>query len=125
MDGITNSMDMSLSKCGKHRETWCATVHGIAKSQTQLTRLSGSSSSKITADGNCSNKIERCLILGRKAMINLDSTLKSRNITLPIKVHLVKAMVFPVVTYGYERWSIKRLSTEELMLSNCGAGKDS
>ena len=58
--------------------------------------------SKITADGDCSHEIKRCLLLGRKAMTNLDSILKSRDITLPTKVHLVKAMVFPVVTYGYE-----------------------
>ena len=58
--------------------------------------------SKITADGDCSHEIKRCLILGRKVMINLDSILKSRDITLPTKVHLIKAMVFPVVMYGYE-----------------------
>ena len=58
--------------------------------------------SKITADGDCSHKIKRCLLLGRKVMINLDSILKSRDITLPTKFHLVKAMVFPVVMYGYE-----------------------
>ena len=63
--------------------------------------------SKITADGDCSLEIKRCLLLGRKAMTNLDSILKSRDITLPTKVHLVKAMVFPVVMYGYESWSIK------------------
>ena len=65
-------------------------------------------SSKITADGNCSHEIKRCLLLGRKAMTNLDSILKSKDITLPTKVHLVKAMVFPVVMYGYESWSIKK-----------------
>ena len=64
--------------------------------------------SKITADGNCSHKIKRCLLLGRKVMTNLDSTLKSRDITLPAKVHLVKAMVFPVVMYGCESWTIKK-----------------
>ena len=64
--------------------------------------------SKITVDGNCSQEIKRCLLLGRKVMINLDSILKSRDITLPTKVHLVKAMVFPVVTYGYESWTIKK-----------------
>ena len=67
--------------------------------------------SKITADGDCSHEIKRCLLLGRKAMTNLDSMLKSRGITLPTKVHLVKAMVFPVVMYGCESWSIK-LSSE-------------
>ena len=64
--------------------------------------------SKITADGDCSHEIKRCLVLGRKVMTNLDSTLKSRNITLPPKVRLVKAMVFPVVMYGCESWSIKK-----------------
>ena len=64
--------------------------------------------SKITADDDCSHEIERCLLLGRKAMTHLDSILKSRDITLPAKVHLVKAMVFPVVTYGCESWTIKK-----------------
>ena len=63
---------------------------------------------KITADGDCSHEIKRCLILGRKAMTNLDSLLKNREITLPTKVHLVKAKIFPVVMYGYEGWNIKR-----------------
>ena len=63
---------------------------------------------KITADGDCSHKIKRCLLLGRKAMTNLDSILKSRNITLPTKVHLVKAMVFPVVMYGCKSWTVKK-----------------
>ena len=64
--------------------------------------------SKITADGDCSHEIKRCLLLGRKAMTNKDSLLKSRDITLPTKVHLVKAMVFPVVRYGCESWTIKK-----------------
>ena len=64
--------------------------------------------SKITVDGNCSHEIKRCLLLGRKVMTNLDSILKSRDITLPTKVHLVKAMVFPVVMYGCESWTIKK-----------------
>ena len=64
--------------------------------------------SKITADGDCSHGIKRCLLLGRKVMTNLDSILKSRDITLPTKVHLVKAMVFPVVMYGCEGWTIKK-----------------
>ena len=63
--------------------------------------------SKITADGDCSHEIKRCLLLGRKAMLNLDSLLKSRDITLPTKVRLVKAMVFPVVMYRYESWTVK------------------
>ena len=80
--------------------------------------------SKITADGDCSHEIKRRLLLGRKAMTNLDSMLKSREITLPTKVHLIKAIVFPVLMYGCESWTIK-LSTEELMLSSCGVGEDS
>ena len=81
--------------------------------------------SKITAEGDCSHEIKRCLLRGRKAMINRDSILKSRDTTLPTKVHLVKAMVFPVVMYGCESWTIKRVSAEELMLLNCGVGEDS
>ena len=65
-------------------------------------------SSKITADGDCSHEVQRCLLLGRKVMTNLDSILKSRNIALPTKVHLVKAMVFPVVMYGCESWTVKK-----------------
>ena len=64
--------------------------------------------SKITADGDCSHDIKRCLLLGRNAMTNLDSLLKSRDITLPTKIHVVKAMVFPVVMYGCESWTIKK-----------------
>ena len=64
--------------------------------------------SKITADGNCGHEIKRCLLLGRKVMTNIDSILKSRDITLPTKVHLVKAMVFPVVMYGCESWTVKK-----------------
>ena len=64
--------------------------------------------SKITADGDCSPEFKRCLLIGRKAMTNLNSLLKSRDITLPTKVHLVKAMVFPVVMYGCESWTIKK-----------------
>ena len=75
--------------------------------------------SKITTDGDCSHEIKRHLLLGRKAMTNRGSTLKSRDITLLAKVHIVKTMVFPVVMYGCESWTIKRLSTEELMLLNC------
>ena len=80
--------------------------------------------SKITADGDCSHEIKRHLLLGRKVMTNLDSTLKSRDITLSTKVHLVKVMVFPVVMYVCESWTIK-LSAKELMLLNCGVGEDS
>ena len=76
--------------------------------------------SKITADGNCSHEIKRLLLPKRKVMTNLDSIFKSRDITLPTKVHLVKCMVFPVVMYGCESWTIyRKLSTKELMLLNC------
>ena len=81
--------------------------------------------SKITADGDCSHEIKRHLLLGRKSMANLDSILKSKDITLPTNVHLVKAMVFPVVMYGCESWTVRKLSAEELMLLNCGVGEDS
>ena len=70
--------------------------------------------SKITADGNCSHEIKRRLLLGRKVMTNLDSILKSRDITLPTKVHLVKAMVFPVVMYGCESWTIKKAECQRI-----------
>ena len=81
--------------------------------------------SKIPADGDCSHEIKRRLLLGRKVMTNLDSIFKSRDITLPTKVCLVKAMVFPVVMYGCESWTIRKLSAEELVLLNCGVGEDS
>ena len=81
--------------------------------------------SKITADGDCSHEIRRHFFLGRKAMTNLGSILKSRDITLSTKVLLVKAMVFPVFMYGCEHWTIKKANTEELMLLNCGVGEDS
>ena len=81
--------------------------------------------SKITAHGDCSHEIKKRLLLGRKVMTNLDSILKRRDITLPAKVRLVKAMVFPVVMYGYESWINRKLNAEELMLLNCGVGEDS
>ena len=85
--------------------------------QCQTLFLGGS---KITADGDCSHEIKRRLLLGRKFMTNLDSIFKSRDITLPTKVRLVKAMVFPVVMYECESWT-----AEELMLLSCGVGEDS
>ena len=81
--------------------------------------------SKITADGDCSHEVKKHLLLGRKVMTNLDSILKSRDITFSTKARLVKAMVFPVVMYGCENWTVKKLSAEELMLLNCGVGEDS
>ena len=81
--------------------------------------------SKITANGDCNHEIKRCLLLGRKVMTNLDSILKSRDTTLRTKVHLVKAMVFPVVRYGCESWTVKKAEHQKLMLLNCGVGEDS
>ena len=81
--------------------------------------------SKITVDFGCSHEIKRYFLLERKVMTNLDSILKSRDITLPTQVRLVKAIVFPVVMYGCESWTIKKLTTEELVLLNSGVGKDS
>ena len=81
--------------------------------------------SKITPDGECSHEIKRCLLLGRKATTNLTSTLESRDSTLLRKVHLVKAMVFPVVIYGCENWTIKKAECQRLILLNCGVGEDS
>ena len=81
--------------------------------------------SKITADGDCSHEIKRRLLLGRKVMTNLDNILKNRDITLPIKLHLVKAMVFPVIMSGCESWTIKKVECPRLMFLNCGVGEDS
>ena len=81
--------------------------------------------SKITADGDCSHEIKRRLLLGRKVMTNLDSILRSRDITLPTKVCLVKALVFPVVMYGCESWTIKKAERQRIDVFNCGVGEDS
>ena len=81
--------------------------------------------SKITADGDCSHEIKRHLLLGRKAMTNLDSILKSKDITLSTKVRLVKAMVFPVVMYGCESWTIKKAESQRIDALKCGAGENS
>ena len=81
--------------------------------------------SKITAEGDCSHEIKRHLILGRKVMTNRDSLLKSRDITLSTTVHLVKAMVFPVVMYGCESWTIKKAKRQRIDAFNCGVGEDS
>ena len=97
MDGIINSMDLSLSKL---REIDGETVETVSDFIFW--------GFKITADGDCSHEIKRGLLLGRKVMINLDSIFKSRDITLPTKLHLVKAMVFPVVVYGCESWTVNK-----------------
>ena len=81
--------------------------------------------SRITTDSDCSHEMKRCLFLGRKAMTNLDSVLKSRDSTSPTKISIVKAMYFSVVMYGCESWTIKKTETEELMLLNCGVREDS
>ena len=81
--------------------------------------------SKITADSDCSHEIKRHLLLGRKVMTNLESISKSRDVTLSTKVHLVKAMVFPVVTYGCESWNIKKAEQRKVNALNCGVGEDS
>ena len=81
--------------------------------------------SKITADGDCSHEFKRRLLLGRKVMTNLDSIFKSRDITLPTKVRLVKAMVFPVVMYGCESWTVKKAEHQRIDAFDCGVGEDS
>ena len=82
-------------------------------------------SSNITADGDCSHEIKRRLLLGRKAMTNLESILKSRDITLPTNVHLVKTLFFPVVMYGCESWTLKKAEHRRIDTLNCGVGEDS
>ena len=82
--------------------------------------------SKITADGDCNNEIKRRLLLGREVMTNLDNILKSRDITLPTKVHLVKTMIFPVVMYDCESWTVKKAESRRIdAFLNCGVGEDS
>ena len=81
--------------------------------------------SKITVDGDCSHEIKRRLLLGRKVMTNLDSILKSRDITLPTKFRLVKAMVFPVIMYECESWTVKKAERQKIDALNCGIGEDS
>ena len=80
---------------------------------------------RITADGDCSHKIRKRLLLGRKAMTNLDSVLKSRDITLSTEVRIVKAVVFPVAPYGCENWTVKKAECQRIDDSYCGAGEDS
>ena len=81
--------------------------------------------SKINVDGDCSHEIKRHLLLGRMAVTSLDSVSKRRDITLPTKIHIVKAMFFSIVMYGCQSWTIRRMSAKVLMLSKCGSGEDS
>ena len=116
--GLTNTCEKKRSKSQR------------SKGRIAFTRVKSTvedfifGTSKITADGDCSHEIRRCLFLGRKVMTSLDSILKSRDVTLPTMVRLVKAMVFPVVTYECESWTIKK-TEHGIVLSNCGAGKES
>ena len=97
-------------------------IHGETMETIRDFNLGGS---KITADGDCSHEIKRRLLLGRNVMTNLDSILKTRDITLPTKVHLVKAMVFPVVMYGCEIWTLKKAEGQRIDALNCGVGENS
>ena len=97
-------------------------IHGETMETIRDFNLGGS---KITADGDCSHEIKRRLLLGRNVMTNLDRILKTRDITLPTNVHLVKAMVFPVVMYRCESWTIKKTEHQRIDALNCGVGKDS
>ena len=116
-------------------KNWLKTEHSKTKITTSgpitLWQIEGDKDfiflgSKITVDGDHSHEIKKRLLLGRKAMTNLVNVLKSRGITLPTKVHIIKAVVFPVVIYGCESWTIKKPERlEELMPSNCGVGEDS
>ena len=110
-EGNGNPLQCSCLEDPRDRGAWWAAVYGVAQSRTRLKRLS---SSKITADGDCSHEIKRCLLLGMKFMTNPDSILKSRDITLSTKVCLVKAMVFPVVMYGCESWTIKKAECQRI-----------
>ena len=97
----------------------------MGKQWKQYQTLFGGGGSKITADGDCSHESKGRLLLGRKVMTNLDSIFKSRDITLPTKVHLVKATVFPVVMYGCESWTVKKAEHQRMDALNCGVGEDS
>ena len=116
-----NPLQCSCLENARDGRAWWAAISGVTQSRTRLKRFG----SNITADGDCSHEIKGRLLLGRKAVTNVNSILKTRDLTLPTKIRIVKAMVFPVVMYGCENWTIKELSAEELMPSNCGIGEDS
>ena len=113
-EGNDNPLQYSCLENSTDRRAWQATVHGLQSWTLSDSTFSHSFlwgyflGSKITADGDCSHEIKRRLLLGRKVMTNLDSIFKSRDITLPTKFHLVKAMVFPVIMYGCESWTVKK-----------------
>ena len=113
----------------RHLQHMLSSQHGTKQLPLKLGRRSFQLRLKltwlITADGDCKHEIKRCLFLGGKAMTNLDSILKNRDITLLTKVCLVKAAVFPVIMYGCESWTIKKAECQVLMPLNCGVGKDS
>ena len=118
--GLKLSIQKTKIMASSHITSW--QIHGETMETVTEFIFFGS---KITADGDCSHEIKKCLLLGRKAMTNLDSILKSRDITLPTKGCLVKAMVFPVVMYGCESWTIKKAERRRWMLLNCDVGEDS
>ena len=125
LDGITDSIDMGLGRLRElvmDREAWGAVFHGVAKSWT---RLSNWTELKITADGDYNHEIEWRLLLGGKAMTYLDSILKAETLLFLTKVHLVKAMVFPVVMYGCESWTVKKAECWRIDAFECGVGEDS
>ena len=121
--GLNFNIQKTKIMASGHITSW--QVHGKQWKQWKQWQTLLFGGSKITADGDCSHEIKRHLFLGIKVMTNLDSLLKRTDITLLTKVHLVKGVVFLVVTYGCESWTVKKLSTEELMLLNCGGGEDS
>ena len=108
-EGNGNPLQCSCLENPRDGGACWAAVYGVSQSQTRLMLLSSSS-----RDGDCSHEIKRCLLLGRKVMTNLESILKSRDITLPTKVRLVKAMVFPVVMYGCESWTVKKAERQRI-----------
>ena len=103
-------------------KSWLKTQHSKTKITVTDFILGGS---KITADCDCSHEIKRCLVFGRKAMTNLDSVLKNTDLTLSTKVHLVKGMVFSVLMYRHESWTIKKAEHQRIVASNCGVGEES